>query len=213
MFPVSTVVFKSLQVSADAGSTEHITNHLIKLRREKMEMLKKELSEVGATVVSVDVDPSKFTGIRRLRIIHARAKKDAHPADGETKSFDSLSSVKRPSAPTPSNSREILRAADGKAMVGKPEIVAADFEGFGGYSKEASIGIIAGAVGLFIMLSYVIYKYMTWKPKMVARKGYRAVTKSKGIANPDSGAEAGNEASDVARQPPLIVSAASKLTR
>ena len=47
----------------------------MKLRREKMEALKKELSEVGARIDAPDVDANQFTGMRRLRILHSRAMK------------------------------------------------------------------------------------------------------------------------------------------
>ena len=71
--------------------------------------------------------------------------------------------------------------------------VLATSEGFiSGMSQTASIAVVVGGVVGLLLISYLIYKYFTWKPKLIARRGYRAVAKSKGISGVDDVIEATN---------------------
>jgi hypothetical protein len=165
-----------------------------------MEELKRDLNLVGASVKSVDVDPSSVNGIRRLRVLHAKAISEPKPAAKAVSSAGGSEKVtigKHESTPA---SQVLL-----KNIPRSQSIIAAEFEGWFGLSKNATIAIIAGGAVLLILLSYVLYKYISWKPKMVARKGYRAVSKSKGLTVTDSGADGAADVSDSGRPSPLII--------
>ena len=149
-----------------------------------MQRLHKELSEIGAKVEVPDVDPRHLDGIRRLRLLHANASRTKSASHEKTKT---IGKPKPAPTPKPKGSRS-LKAK--QLTIGKAFVV---MDGLFGLSIEATVGIFVGAAVVLILLGYLVYKYATWRPKMVARKGYRAVSKSKGIAvsESDGGTESG----------------------
>lgn len=174
-----------------------------------MEALKKELAEVGARIDAPDIDANQFSGMRRLRILHARAQKPETPKKSdavESESHDVHSvrkvtierstgkdgSTKHKVTETTVEVRKALLAADG---------------GVWGLSRGATIGVFVGGGVLLLIIAFVIYKYVSWKPKMVARKGYKAVSKSKGLNVPSEADEAAaaSSSSGPPRAPELIV--------
>ena len=179
------------------------------LRREKMQQLKKEMSEIGQSINSPDIDPNRYSGIRRLRILHAQARARTTLAPSEpivaatqpvvqtqAKTVDSATAQPAMSeiaeVATPKPNEAVPTASPIIAVGGKPKpdtLPTKSPKAFpktsffiAGYSTGASIGIIIGCSFLLLVAAYVAYKYMTWKPKLIARKGYRAVAKSKGIS-------------------------------
>jgi hypothetical protein len=159
-----------------------VSGHYVKLRREKMQKLKHELEQIGATIDSRETDPAEFTGIRRLRMLYAKAHEGSAGHiilnQGKTAKIPPKLSPLVPKArldtkPLPADLNE------------KKTVVKAD--GFiAGYTQGQSVAIVVGSSFTLLLLSYIVYKYVTWKPKLIARKGYRAVAKSKGISGVDS---------------------------
>ena len=149
------------------------------LRRAKMQELKKELSLKGSHISAPDVDPKMFSGIRRLKILQSKAH---------------LTKDQKPSVTITSTNIDFEHH----------EIPLVLSEGFAGLSQTASIAIgVSGGV-LLLLIAYVVYKYLKWKPKMVARKGYRAVSKSKGLAS------ASENAGDSSDGTPSLLKASAK---
>ena len=151
-----------------------------------MQELKQELEKVGANLSAPDQDPTDFSGIRRLRLLYSKAH------EGGTHST------------RPSREAGIKRAhAVSKHQSVHPDsptrVILVTSDGFiSGMSESASIAVVVGSVVGLLLISYLIYKYFTWKPKLIARRGYRAVAKSKGISGVDEVVEATSN-SDVLR--------------
>lgn len=185
----------------------------MKLRREKMEALKKELSEVGARIDAPDVDENQFTGMRRLRILHSRAMKasDAesvskNPSSQNDDTHDTKTVRKVTIERTTDKDGSVKHKVTETTVEVRKALVAAE-GGVWGMSRSATIGVFVGAAVFLLLLSYVVYKYMSWKPKMVARKGYKAVSKSKGltVSETDEAAADSTSSGGVLRAPGLIV--------
>lgn len=81
-------------------------------------------------------------------------------------------------------------------------------EGLFGFSIALTVAIFACGAAATILLVYIAYKYATWRPKMVARKGYRAVSKSKGLAAAES--ERGSDSSLRSEDGPSIIIAGNR---
>jgi hypothetical protein len=151
-----------------------------------MKRLKEELTASGASIESPEIDANQLTGMRRLHVLHSRAlkpsKSEAQPvADSSRKaSTGDLPHTKVASI------KEVT--VTGKATSSSPKVLAEGEEGLFGLSRTVTILVFLGGGALLIILSYVIYKYFSWRPKMVARKGYKAVAKSKGLDLTDSDA-------------------------
>lgn len=153
-----------------------------------MQKLKGELRRIGAHVKSDDItDPDDFTGIRRLRILHKKAideqattvaPRGEPPLTAQATVVTTPEAVTKASVTTDSKSLTMLSSEDGFIS---------------GLSTWESVGVILGGAVFLAILSYVIYKYLQWRPKQIARKGYRAVAKSKGLQQEDS---TGNVSSD-----------------
>ena len=144
-----------------------------------MQELKQELEKVGSSLNPPQQDPMSFSGIRRLRLLYSNSHKtpqsESHQPHGRTKKEGGSN---MPAVAQPKNT---IRA------------VLATSEGFiSGMSQTASIAVVVGGVVGLLLISYLIYKYFTWKPKLIARRGYRAVAKSKGISGVDDVIEATN---------------------
>lgn len=163
------------------GAQKDVSNYFVNLRREKMRELKKELELKGASLASPDVDPNLFSGMKRLRILQTKAHVKKNPSGSNKQQHGDVVSVTTTQVDiehTPHPGKELMLS-----------------EGFGDLSRGASIGIGLAAGVVLLLVIYVVYKYMSWKPKMIARKGYRAVSRSKGLGGVDGG-EAGGESSD-----------------
>lgn len=149
-----------------------------------MQELKQELEKIGAGFNAPQQDPMSFTGVRRLRLLYANSHK--HPRPDVERLHDPLHKKNI------STQREIHSNSPIKA-----NLVSSD--GFiSGMSQSASVAVVVGGVLGLLLISYLIYKYFTWKPKLIARRGYRAVAKSKGISGVDEVVEAKNN-TDVLR--------------
>ena len=142
-----------------------------------MQELKQELEKVGSNLNSPEQDPMSFSGIRRLRLLYSNSHKTPHsPAHLSRESTHKDATSRKSTTP---NSQSPLKAV----------LVTSD--GFiSGMSQTASIAVVIGSVIGLLLISYLIYKYFTWKPKLIARRGYRAVAKSKGISAMDDVVEA-----------------------
>ena len=170
-----------------------------------MKQLKEELSVSGSSLAAPEIDANQLSGMRRLHVLHSRALKSLKPDKKESKTPE----VKRES----STAIDKVAPSKPKALATAPKILAEEDEGLFGLSRAVTILIFLGAGILIISLSYVVYKYFSWKPKMVARKGYKAVVKSKGLNVGDSDAAGGESSSPVtsnrAAAPGLIVASKS----
>ena len=175
-------ILSSNVLAAEVGSQRDVSEYFINLRREKMQALKKELDEKGARVLSPDVDPNLFSGIKRLRILQAKASHQS-PTVTVTKV-------------------EIIHS---KTNVESPTSEVSFWEGIAGLSTGVSIAILIGIVIFVFLASFVVYKYMSWKPKMSARKGYRAVSRSRGLGSAEDSAAA--DSSDNNKSPPALLQA------
>jgi hypothetical protein len=141
-----------------------------------MQTLKQELEKIGAGLNAPDQDPMSFTGVRRLRLLYSNNHKDSHSVVSRTHDFGSK---KHPTTHRKIHSKSPLKAA----------LMTSD--GFiSGMSQAGSVAVVVGGVLGLLLISYLIYKYFTWKPKLVARRGYRAVAKSKGISGVEEVVEA-----------------------
>ena len=229
-------------------SNRDIASHLVNLRREKMQALKRQLAEVGATLGTAEADPSKLTGIRRLRLLHSKVGTNGR--DGVERrprnitTVDSTSGNKelkqrteaiptarpqlddeaglatttrrtttrpRPTAtttPSTTTATTTIKPMSQHGQQGPSKVLVTADGGVWGMSKAVTIVVFVLGSSFLLLVAFVVYKYLSWKPKMVARKGYRAVTKSKGLAVTESGTDGGGEASEGARSPrlnPLLV--------
>ena len=148
-----------------------------------MQELKQELERVGSSLNSPEQDPMSFSGIRRLRLLYSNSHKAPHssPHSSPHLSHDSTKKDKDSHKSDTHDSKVPIRA------------VLAMSDGFiSGMSQSASIAVVVGSMIGLLLISYLIYKYFTWKPKLIARRGYRAVAKSKGISAVDEVVEAKN---------------------
>jgi hypothetical protein len=164
----------------------------VELRREKMKSLKEELSTVGASLSVPDVDLNQLTGMRRLRLLHSRANKDLNidsPATKEKSPLTNQDNIKAVKIEESVSTNGSVKTTTRSVSVLR--VLAENDQGLFGLSRTATVLIFLGVSVFVILVSYLTYKYITWKPKMVARKGYRAVTRSKGldVADSDAGAE------------------------
>ena len=159
-----------------------------------MKNLKEKLSEMGHGFEAPDIDVNQLSGMRRLHVLHARARKaddkggklvvtSAQQPEDTARSLKPVASEQSVPAVTVPADRTESKVTEAAVV---PRVLAEGGEGLFGLSRTASILIFAGGVVFIILLSYVIYKYMSWKPKMVARRGYRAISKSKGLDVTDS---------------------------
>jgi hypothetical protein len=164
----------------------------VNLRRVKMKQLKEELSQIGASVSAPDVDAGQLTGMRRLRLLHSRVKKSletekpAKDAKSESVTQENIKAVKiEETVSTDGSVKKEIKAVTIKRVLAEGE------EGLLGMSRTTTILVFLGGALFIIFMSYLTYKYIKWKPKMVAKKGYKAVAKSKGIDVNDSDAVGG----------------------
>jgi len=171
-----------------------------------MKQLKEELSNSGASLAAPEVDANQLSGMRRLHVLHSRAMKSLKPEIQETKASE------------PKPKRDLASIDKGRPKVPSPKpksnyewklLVEDEEGGLFGLSRTVTILVFLGGGILIILLSYVIYKYFSWKPRMVARKGYKAVVRSKGLNVNDSDDAAGQSSSPTvsnrAAAPGLIV--------
>jgi len=180
--------------------SKDITTHIINLRREKMQRLHKELGEIGASFEVPDIDPRQLDGIRRLRLLHANASKLKAPISGKT--IDSGIAM--------TNSKETRTHVKPEDRKFEKSFVTTS--GLFGLSIGVTIGIFVGSAVLIVLVAYVAYKYATWRPKMIARKGYKAVSKSKGllVSESDGGYESAPTPSRQQVAPSIIVAGSSR---
>lgn len=143
------------------------------LRRAKMQRLKREMDRAGiAMALDTDADPEQFSGMRRLRVLHKKAlEAQASAAKSSPEKLDD--------APVVSNT---TTTASPTPPVPHLAMVSSEDDGFiSGMSTGGSIALVVGCGVLAVLIGFVIYKYSRWRPKQIARKGYRAVAKSKGL--------------------------------
>jgi len=142
-----------------------------------MQELKQELEKVGSSLNSPEQDPMSFSGIRRLRLLYSNSHKGPRATINQQQGprFEETDSHKPAGSHSKNTPRAVLVMSDGFIS---------------GMSQSASVAVVVGSVVGLLLISYLIYKYFTWKPKLIARRGYRAVAKSKGISGVEDVVEA-----------------------
>ncbi len=145
-----------------------------------MQRLKQELEKVGARLNEHDLsDPDNFSGIRRLRILHKKAL-ETHDQTSPTFAPVDLAIAQG------NTTRAPVRRPRSKSEAIHMVEEAGGF--IPGLSTGASIGVVVGGSVLLAIVGFVVFKYMQWRPKQIARKGYKAVAKSKGIQQDEGSA-------------------------
>jgi hypothetical protein len=144
---------------------------MTKLRMEKMQDIRHQLKGVGH-VMSLDVAPQieNLSGMRRLKAIHEKSVKSRKETEALNKGNEDMS---------PAPVQVIATTPAVAHMVAEEPMAEGDKKSF----PVWAIVVISIVGGLFLILIGIIgWKYQNWKPKAIARKGYRATKKSQGLS-------------------------------